>query len=122
MSNFKQHAILGLAVGTGLGLLKYLEEKRINPEARLDFKGLCIHASIGFIAASIPDLLEPANNPNHRTFFHSITFGFLSCLLTYQAQRSSLDPELKSLLTCLGLGYNSHLLADSSTARGLPIL
>jgi len=122
MANFKQHAIIGVAVGTGFSLFKYFVEKENNPEAKIDLKDLFLHASLGFIAASLPDLIEPARNPNHRAFFHSITSGILSCILILQTHRSALNPETKSLLTCLGLGYTSHLLSDSSTAKSLPII
>ena len=122
MPNFKQHAFIESAVGIVFSLVGYHVKKQYDNEACLDFEKLLAHAATGCIAASLPDLIEPATNPNHRGFFHSIIAGIAVSWITYKAHDGRLDPRFKSLIGSMGLGYISHLLADGTTPQGLPIL
>lgn len=70
-----------------------------------------------------PDIIEPATNPNHRGFFHSIAMLRLLAYArdkTWQAQ--NLVEEQKHLISTLLDAYASHLLSDSTTQKGLPLL
>lgn len=120
--NFKQHALIGAGAGAGVYLLSYLKKKREDSEMQFDLGKFLIHTAFGCIAASVPDLLEPATSPNHRNVFHSIAAVSLIIWLVYKVENSQIDPELNSMLSSAGLGYVSHLLADSTTPKGLPIL
>ena len=122
MPNFKQHALIGTVAGVGFNVLNYYVKKQHNPEVRFDLKELLFCAVTGCIAASLPDLIEPATNPNHRGFFHSIVVGITIPWLTYKSHKGKLDPRIKPFLDIIGPGYVSHLLADSFTSKGLPII
>lgn len=79
--------------------------------------------AVGALAAMIPDVLEPATNPNHREFFHS----YVLLITTLTTELHILDKvQANYLLKLLSLaaagGYSSHLLADSCTPEGLPLL
>ena len=86
---------------------------------------------VGFfavIAGSImPDILEPPTSSKHRRLFHSkrtlnVTvgiFGF-SVAVSLLFPLSVANKVALFGLSCFALGYFFHLLADSTTRRGLP--
>jgi hypothetical protein len=75
----------------------------------------------------MPDILEAPTSWRHRGIFHSKralkcmvgTFGITAAIGVLP---SSLIPHTFLIygLSCFALGYLSHLLADSTTKRGLP--
>jgi len=78
---------------------------------------------IGGLAGIAPDIIEPATNPNHRGVFHSV--GLLKILAYAQDrtwQTQNLTEEQKQLISTLIDAYSSHLLSDSTTPKGLPLL
>jgi len=69
MANRKQHTILGATAGVGgYAIYSWIKEEKPSwPEL--------IGAGLSGAAGSLlPDLIEPATNPNHRSFFHSVSF------------------------------------------------
>ncbi|WP_082128424.1 metal-dependent hydrolase [Kosmotoga pacifica] len=68
----------------------------------------------------LPDLLEPARNPNHRSFFHS--WLVLSILLVIAFKISKKEHIKAVSLLSFITGYKSHLLADMTTPKGLPLI
>ena len=78
---------------------------------------------IGGLAGIAPDIIEPATNPNHRGFFHSVA---MLNILAYSQDRTwqahNLAEEQKQLISTLIDAYTSHLLSDSTTQKGLPLL
>ncbi len=146
MPGKRTHSGVGLAIGLGAGVLAV---QGGDPEYRVievAFAGLG-----GWIGGVTPDLLEPASDPNHRAFFHSLTAGggiaavasadWLKSIRARAdecAARASAAPEGSDLrrseeLKCLALhcaaglligflaGYASHLVLDAVTPRGLPV-
>lgn len=78
---------------------------------------------IGGIAGAAPDIIEPATNPNHRSFFHSIAFfAILAHANNKIWQSESLTDEQKQLISTICAAYGSHLLIDGTSKRGLPLL
>lgn len=104
------------------------------------------------LGARLPDLLEPADGPDHRGFFHSIVFGGLLAILSLNAV-SHLRRELEEMGATIGwyrengrpiptedlslyrvlrwiicfvtgfsCGYGSHLVLDGMTPKSLPQL
>lgn len=82
MANFNEHlkkgAIAGIACGAVNCIVSYLKEKKKNPGLKFNFSQLLSYVLLGGVtgaaAGILPDKLEPANNPNHRKFVHSLTF------------------------------------------------
>lgn len=75
---------------------------------------------------SLPDWIEPAMNPNHRRFFHSVTFA---AMLGYAMHRvyswETQDPWEKAARIALligGAAYLAHLARDGLTAASLPLI
>lgn len=78
---------------------------------------------LGGLAGMAPDIIEPATSPNHRGFFHSV--GMLKILAYAQdrtCQAQNLTEAQKQLASTLIDAYTSHLLSDSTTQKGLPLL
>ncbi|MCC6649277.1 MAG: metal-dependent hydrolase [Polyangiaceae bacterium] len=94
----------------------------------------------GVLGSRIPDVLEPAVHPNHRKVAHSFAAAALTGRFVVPAAHrlhadgatqaeSKLDPALKFLQQFAAgasvgavAGYGSHLVADASTPKGLPLL
>jgi membrane-bound metal-dependent hydrolase YbcI (DUF457 family) len=69
MANRKQHAVLGAAAGVaGYALYSLAREETMSWPESIGF------ALSGIIGAFLPDIIEPATSPNHRSFFHSVSF------------------------------------------------
>lgn len=80
----------------------------------------------GYCFAGLPDLIEPATNPNHRQFFHSMVFVLI---LGYGLYRlAKWDPETPEAQVLRGVGliaggaYLVHLALDFTTKRSLPLV
>lgn len=85
-----------------------------------------VAAGVAWVTATLPDLLEPANSPHHRQFFHSAAFASLLInslrhLYEWEAENDG-HLHLKDTLLVIGSSYLSHLAMDSTTPMGLPIL
>jgi len=82
---------------------------------------------LGVIGGALPDKIEPASiGPHHRQFFHSlVTLGAVGYGV-YKAYKWEPETDLGKCLRVaammLGVGYASHLIADSTTPKGLPVI
>jgi membrane-bound metal-dependent hydrolase YbcI (DUF457 family) len=117
------HSIIGATTAAALA-------HAFLPETCQD-RGLKIAAAagVGAIAGLVPDILEPAINPNHRALFHSLLTG---AAIIYAGKKTSDSLRLpagdnKSAWLALATfafvaGYGSHLGADALTPKGLPLI
>lgn len=131
MASFKKHLVTGAIVGAItaviLYLVRYFKEQRRNPKYRFDFWKFILTILAGFSLGAItgiaPDKIEPAINPNHRGFFHSITFWVLLGISVYKTIKGrNIDCFCKNLVVIGFAGYSSHLYLDSQTPKSLPLL
>ncbi len=103
-------------------LLSVLTEKQDTPNVG---QYTCA-SSLAYLLGTLPDLIEPASNPNHRQFFHSWICLALVGYGTYKAYRwqpeTKLHKLVKGLLITGGIAYSTHLLMDSTTPKGLPAI
>ena len=80
----------------------------------------------GYCLGTLPDLLEPATNPHHRQFFHSLAFAALLAYGLYRLyQWDPSSSELKALRfvgLIAGGAYLVHLTLDATTKRSLPLV
>ena len=78
------------------------------------------------LVPSLPDVLEPAIHPNHRRFFHSVTFAIavgygLHRAYKWEAQeRWEPLARMAALVACTA--YLAHLARDAFTAKSLPLV
>ena len=118
MPNAKQHAL----IGAGVGLAGWFVYCRIT-QREMKWEEFALAGIGGAVVGLVPDLLEPAIHPNHRSWLHSYA---CAGLLGYWTKRAWENPALNQLqkaqLTICSLSYLSHLIADGNTAKGLPLL
>lgn len=120
MPNFTQH--LGISAvasaGTYLFMCKYYGRKP-------DLGEFLVCEGLGLAAGIAPDVLEPATDPNHRSFGHSLVLGSgLARLGIVKCCRENADWQefMKIASAVVIVSYVVHLIADSCTPRGLPLL
>lgn len=117
MANGSDHIATGALTGVALACYGHRQAEPVNP-------ALVIGVSAVF--SKLPDWLEPATNPHHRQFFHSIYFmAGLCCGLkkTYDWKPEDNGGQiLRFLALCAGAGYIRHLVLDGLTPRSLPLL
>ena len=113
-----EHAIIGALASLGLyGLYKYVKQEKPT------VLGAIGSLLLGGIAGVLPDIVEPATNPNHRSLFHSIT---LLAMLTYGNKKvwesQNLTEDQKVAISMISAAYGSHLVSDSSTPKSIPLI
>lgn len=117
-----QHVVIAGLAGAAVDCLIQWEAMSANPETKFDVGELLLCAVGAGIAGLVPDLLEPAANPNHRGVCHSVAAG-VAVSLTLSGRHTEGLPKLMRLLMLMGaVGYGSHLLADSTTPRSIRLL
>ncbi len=118
LSSGKTHIVAGALTGLAIALVDNKKHKMVhNP---------VIAPSLGALFGKLPDIIEPALHPHHRQFFHSklvftaTTYGLYR---TYHWEvQTSLEKIIRGLLLIAGSAYLSHLVFDSITPRGLPLI
>ena len=119
MSNGPTHQIAAAFIAGGICLHKEAErgEKTAEP---------FLMAAFAALTTNLPDVLEPAANPNHRKFFHGLAFAALVAKVTqelYQWQpKDETGKMIRFILLGVGGGYLIHLLLDFFTPKSLPLV
>lgn len=124
--NGKTHAI---GADLAMSLAAYYEAQQLQEQPKSVEKacGAAVAAGgLGALCGSLPDLIEPATNPHHRQFFHSVAFGiivFEGLRRVYKWQPNDDWQRLARGITLIAGGaYLVHLAMDSTTPRSLPLL
>lgn len=117
MANGADHIAAGALTGVAMACYGRRQSEDVNPLLAIGASTVC---------SKLPDWIEPATNPDHRQFFHSVSF---LVLLGYGLKKAhEWKPEdkggqfLRYLTLCAGAGYFSHLILDGLTPRSLPLL
>ena len=131
MPNFKRHVTTGAVVG-GVGNLVWQLLKIYNSSnppkdllealGRIDLVEAAAFAGLGAACAALPDILEPATNPNHRALFHSVTCGSAVAYGAFGKHSEEWSEEQRHATQMAALSYLSHLWLDSGTTKSLPLL
>ena len=129
MPNFKEHLTTSFCI-TGianffLSLSKQNEEMRIGIRKEgsiLEAIGdAFIGGTGGAIGSMIPDTFDPPTHPNHRGRFHSVGNLVLSASLIGGESLSN-NPKQNIFIKSVLCGNVIHLIQDSGTSKGIPIL
>lgn len=117
MPGMNEHLGWG-ALSAGAAFLA--RKKARNETATLDeVAGQCI---LGAIGGALPDVFEPADSPRHRKSAHSATgLVLLGVLIQAANENQQMSQVQKDSWTSLGVGYSSHVIADSTTPAGIPL-
>lgn len=129
MPNFKEHTTTGFWV-TGIinffaSAARQNDERRFGLRSDVSFweavgDGL-IGGTGGALGSMIPDILDPPTNPNHRGRFHSIWNLILSAGII-NGNPVSTNSKGNIFLKSIAGGNALHILQDSETPRGIPII
>jgi membrane-bound metal-dependent hydrolase YbcI (DUF457 family) len=80
---------------------------------------------LGLVVGTAPDALEPATDPNHRAFGHSLALGagLAKFAMTTCNKKNGDWEEFQKILVAVAIvAYLAHLIADACTPKGLPLL
>ena len=118
MANSKQHAL----VGAGVALIGWVGYCKLR-ERPIKLEELFVVGAVGAFVGLLPDVLEPATNPHHRQFFHSITAAALVARANHWAWQNPQLPEgPRQALHLASAAFLSHLLLDAQTPMGVPLI
>lgn len=120
--NAKQHLMIGGLAGAGFCLLNHSLRTREDPDIEFDWVELATYVGIGMACASLPDWLEPATSPNHRAFFHSLTAAGLVSFGAFGPHSEEMDPKAQVAIKAVAVSYLTHLAADFTTPKCLPLI
>ena len=119
MANRNTHMLVGGVLILGL----YIAHTKLMQKEELSLKGVIGSFTTGAVIGLAPDLLEPAEHPNHRQFFHSIGFSALLLWARTGVHGSpTLNVEFKRYFDWMISAYASHLICDGQTPKGLPFI
>lgn len=118
MGDKTEHGILGALIG----LAAYVSYKT-KKNAPVTIYGVLGSLLLGGFAGVLPDMLEPANSPRHRSFFHS---GTLLAMLVQGNRKvwesQKLTEGQKLVISMFSAAYGSHLVSDSRTPKSIPLI
>jgi len=81
---------------------------------------------LGALLGTLPDILEPANHPNHRQFFHGAIFAGALGYSGYKLYNWKPEESWQEIVRMLGLiaigAYLIHLAMDASTPKSIPLI
>lgn len=117
-----EHAAGGAVAAALVNLALQTEAASTNPNYEFDWMELLLCCAAGAGAACLPDLLEPADSPNHRSTCHSFAAAALVSWTISGKHINELPPGVRTLLVAGGVGYLSHLALDGMTPKCIPLI
>ncbi len=119
----KEHLNVGFLTGMICSVAYLLNQPKEKKGLELiDFRNILIIMGGSTFGSLLPDVIEPATNPNHRSIFHSVLFGSILTGNLIHNRNAKPDYILKMAINSISAGYISHLVTDSTTPMGLPIV
>lgn len=122
MPGFGAHFLIGAATGAAVNTVCQWGRQNEQPDTKFDFGELFVCSLAAGGGACLPDLLEPADSPFHRQFFHSVVAAALVAYAMSAKHAFRLGWAGRMLLWMVGLGYLSHIAADATTPRSIPFV
>lgn len=114
--------ILHAGVGAATAAAAYAADRAVNNEP-VDTERLGHTALLGALYGAMPDILEPPTNRYHRKLFHSAaTLAAAVLVLERIERREDFRSGVKAAARSAMLAYMTHLLLDSRTPMGLPLV
>lgn len=81
---------------------------------------------LGALLGTLPDILEPADHPNHRQFFHGLAFAAVLSYSGYKLYKWKPEEPWQEVVRMVGLiaigAYLIHLAMDATTSKSLPVI
>lgn len=111
-----------VVAGAGIGIAIAYRESQTGEQTVWPLLGCGLGATFG----TLPDILEPADHPNHRQFFHSFLFAAVLGYLGYKLYKWNPEEPWQKAARMLGLiaisAYLIHLSMDFVTPKSLPLV
>lgn len=115
MARFKTHVTVGVLIGGGIAVYDSYHDS-----GEVDFGILLAGIIGGLFGGILPDVIEPATNPNHRKLFHAILP--MAVVLLKSDFAGVENPRARAFLKGLLWSYVGHLALDLGTPKGLPVM
>ena len=114
--------IIGAATGAVVNVAMQAGRKALNPRTPFDWGEFLICTGAASLAALAPDILEPADSPNHRAFFHSIAMAAIVAYAMTGKHTRKWPAIVTVIAGAAGVGYLSHLAADAGTPKSINLV
>jgi membrane-bound metal-dependent hydrolase YbcI (DUF457 family) len=122
MPNSKTHLIIGAGTGAVVNVLLQTDRMTMDHTLKFDWNELLLCTAIGAGAGLLPDILEPADSPNHRAFFHSIAMAALVAYSITGKHTKKWSPTTLLFWGVASVAYLSHLGADACTPKSIRLI
>jgi hypothetical protein len=131
MAGWKKHMTVAASVAGGVNFLWQLLKVYKGGEpprsfwaalARIDYLEVAAFSAGGAVLGALPDILEPATNPNHRALFHSLSCAGAVIYGAFGKHSDEWRPDDRFGARAIALSYLSHLYLDAGTRKGLPLI
>ena len=111
-----------VVAGAGIGIAIAYRESQTGKSTAWPLLG----GGFGAMFGTLPDILEPANHPNHRQFFHGLVFAAMLGYAGYKLYEWKPEEPWQKTTRMLGLiaisAYLIHLSMDALTPKSLPLI
>lgn len=111
-----------LVAGTAVGFYLADRERKANISTAKPLLG----GGAAALFTTLPDILESATSPNHRSVFHSLAFAATLVAAFRQLDRWQPATDWERLARGVGMlaisAYLIHLALDFTTKKSLPLL
>lgn len=114
--------IIGAATGAAVNVVLQTGRKVWNPLTPFSWGEFLICTGAASLAALAPDVLEPADSPNHRAFFHSVAMAAIVAYMMTGKHTGKWPAFLTLIVGAAGVGYLSHLAADATTPKSINLV
>ncbi len=119
----KEHRITGVLVGGAWVLSEWWHRRETNPQEPFPVGKFILYTGTGYFLASLPDWLEPSKgNPNHRQFFHSVSFVAVLVAIQQSTWLKAQPAPAQAVIRAVIFQYLVHVGADMLTARSIPLV
>lgn len=122
MPGAKQHFVAAACVGLAASVLKQTLQRQFDPARQFDWAELAAFGVAGGLIGLVPDLIEPAVTPDHRGFFHSVSFGAGLWYATHGPHSRRWEGDSRVAARTLCWCYLSHLIGDAGTPKGVKLI
>ena len=111
-----------VVAGAGIGIAIAYKETQTGEATAWPFLG----SGLGALFGTLPDILEPADHPNHRQFFHGLLFAAVLGYFGYKLYKWKPEEPWQQTLRMVGLiaisAYLTHLAMDATTPKSIPVV
>lgn len=115
---FAHRVVAGACIGIALAH----QESQTSKQTTWPLVGGGLGATLG----TLPDVIEPADHPNHRQFFHGWVFATMLAYSGYKLYKWKPEEPWQEIVRKVGLiaisAYLIHLMMDAGTPKSLPVI